>query len=324
MDLLPSSEQEEIISSVRAVLTDNYTVGEPLTNELLNAASAQGWAGLALHETAGGVGYTVVEEALLFQELGHFCVPGNFLAASLGAAIAAEAGQSTILSSILEGTARVSLAQRFSPTEFAVENPLNATHAVVLHEEWIGLFEISALGENEDFSPFDTLIAISKVAAPDSAHAVAIAASPDELRLRGSLLVAAELAGMARATAEQSVAYAKDREQFGQPIGGFQAVKHRCADMATLAEAAECQVRYASLALRDRRPDAEFHVHAARVVASNAAINNAQINVQNHGGIGFTWEHTAHRYVTRVRVRAATCGTRVTELSALIAAEPAV
>lgn len=63
MDLLPSSEQEEIISSVRAVLTDNYTVGEPLTNELLNAASAQGWAGLALHETAGGVGYTVVERS---------------------------------------------------------------------------------------------------------------------------------------------------------------------------------------------------------------------------------------------------------------------
>lgn len=189
------------------------------------------------------MGYTVVEEALLFQELGHFCVPGNFSRCLAWGAIAAEAGQSTILSSILEGTVCASLAQRFSPTEFAVENPLNC-HAVVLHEEWIGL-EISALGENEDLSPFDTLIAISKVAAPDSAHAVAIAASPDELRLRGSLLVAAELLAWHAPLPNSRLPMPKT-EQFGQPIGGFQAVKHRCADMATLAEAAECQVRYAS------------------------------------------------------------------------------
>jgi hypothetical protein len=138
------------------------------------------------------------------------------------------------------------------------------------------------------------------------------------LRLRGTVLVAAELAGIARATAEQSTEYAKDREQFGRPIGSFQAVKHRCADMAVRAEAATSLVRYAALAVVDGLPDAAFHAHAARSVAADAAVANAQVNVQNHGGIGFTWEHTAHRFVTRAQVRTRTLGDRRTHLALLM------
>jgi alkylation response protein AidB-like acyl-CoA dehydrogenase len=139
------------------------------------------------------------------------------------------------------------------------------------------------------------------------------------LRLRANVLVAAELAGIATATAEQSTQYAKDREQFGVPVGSFQAVKHRCADMAVRAEAATSLVRYASLAVRDGLPDAAFHADAARAVAARNAVENAQINVQNHGGIGFTWEHTAHRYVTRAQVRARTLGSLRGALDDLLA-----
>jgi alkylation response protein AidB-like acyl-CoA dehydrogenase len=138
------------------------------------------------------------------------------------------------------------------------------------------------------------------------------------LRLRATVLVAAELAGIATATAEQSTQYGKDREQFGQPVGAFQAVKHRCADMAVRAEAATSLVRYAALAVRDGLPDAAFHAYAARAVAARSAVENAQINVQNHGGIGFTWEHTAHRYVTRAQVRARTVGTLRDSLDGLL------
>jgi alkylation response protein AidB-like acyl-CoA dehydrogenase len=138
------------------------------------------------------------------------------------------------------------------------------------------------------------------------------------LRLRATVLVAAELAGIATATAEQSTQYAKDREQFGVPVGSFQAVKHRCADMAVRAEAATSLVRYAALAVRDGLPDAAFHADAARAVAARNAIENAQINVQNHGGIGFTWEHTAHRYVTRAQVRSRTLGTLRDSLDSLL------
>ena len=141
-------------------------------------------------------------------------------------------------------------------------------------------------------------------------------------RLTATLLTAALLAGIAEAVTEQSVSYAKDREQFGQPIGGFQAVKHRCADMATRAEVANGQLVYAALAVRDGRPDAAFHAHAARVVAAQGAIANAQINIQNHGGIGFTWEHTAHRFLTKARVVANCLGTTASHQAQLLA-EPA-
>ena len=138
------------------------------------------------------------------------------------------------------------------------------------------------------------------------------------LVLRGTVLVASQLAGIAAATAEQSTQYAKDREQFGRPIGSFQAVKHRCADMAVRSDAATSLVRYASLSVVDGLDAAGFHTHAARTMAADAAVANSQINVQNHGGIGFTWEHTAHRYVTRAQVLSRTLGDRRSHLALLL------
>ncbi|HKY17080.1 MAG TPA: acyl-CoA dehydrogenase family protein, partial [Microthrixaceae bacterium] len=114
--------------------------------------------------------------------------------------------------------------------------------------------------------------------------------------------------------------YAKDRQQFGQPIGGFQAVKHRCADMAVRADLASSQVRWAALSIAGSLPDAGAHAAAAAIVASNAAITNAQTNIQNHGGIGFTWEHTAHRFVTRARMWGALLGGVRAHQAALLAA----
>ena len=95
-------------------------------------------------------------------------------------------------------------------------------------------------------------------------------------------------------------------------------MKHRCCDMAVRAEAATCAVRYASLALANGQDDAAFWMHTARTIAGDAAIENVQTNVQNHGGIGFTWEHTAHRFVTRAQVRTRTAGNRFSHLDELL------
>jgi alkylation response protein AidB-like acyl-CoA dehydrogenase len=84
------------------------------------------------------------------------------------------------------------------------------------------------------------------------------------------------------------------------------------------AEVATSQVRLAALALLDGRSDAAFQCEAARVVASDSAVTNAQVNVLNHGGIGFTWEHTAHRYVTRAQVLSRTLGDRREHLRRLL------
>src|SRR6185312_11927444 len=99
---------------------------------------------------------------------------------------------------------------------------------------------------------------------------------------------------------DMSVGYAKTREQFGSPIGAFQAVKHRCADMAVAAALADAQVTFAALSVGDFAPDAEMQVAAARVVAERAALNNIREAIQIHAGIGVTWECDAHLYLKRV------------------------
>jgi alkylation response protein AidB-like acyl-CoA dehydrogenase len=136
-------------------------------------------------------------------------------------------------------------------------------------------------------------------------------------------LIAAQLAGIAEATCAMSVDYAKERQQFGQPIGSFQAVKHRCADMAARAEAAITQTRWAALTVDDSAQStgsAAFEVESARVMATRAAVANAEVNIQNHGGIGFTWEHPAHRFVTRARLLELSGGSLADHQAALLAA----
>jgi alkylation response protein AidB-like acyl-CoA dehydrogenase len=262
-----------------------------MADALWSTAAEQGWFGLGLPEADGGVGYSVVEEALLCIELGRAAVPGPFL----GTILASHCEDESLRASVVAGEVPVGLAEREGDAVCVFDGASNG-HALLLDDG-----QVVRLGELTPDASIDHLISL---ATTSDVTPVAGGTSRD----RTSLLIAASLAGIAAATASQSVEYGMDREQFGQPIGGFQSVKHRCADMAVRAEASLTQVHYASLALRDGAPDATFHVEAAAVVAARSAVENAEINVQNHGGIGFTREHTAHRYVTRARVLAALAG----------------
>lgn len=324
MDLLPTPEQEEIVSSIASVIAGTSVLGEPLSDALWEAAAAQGWFGLGLDESAGGVGYSLAEEVLLFIELGRGCVPGPFLATVVAAHVAAAAGNADLTARLVGGSERVGLAERYDTDDagtarWSILDGDTATLALVADGDRVSVVDLAGV-ERTAIPAFDTLVPVSLATGLESVTPLATAPDAEPILQRATLLVAALLAGMAKATTDQSVQYGMDREQFGQPIGGFQAVKHRCADMATRAEVATCEVLYAALALRDGRSDGPFHAHAARVVAARAAVDNAQVNVQNHGGIGFTWEHTAHRYVTRSRVYAQALGTTPTHLGATLAA----
>ncbi len=264
----------------------------------------------------GGAGFGVVEETLVFAELGRHAVPGPFLAGVIGARLAALEGRSDIAEGIIGGE-RVALC-RADADSYVIYDAADATWWLLSDGDTVAL---APAGDSIPFDGLDVLVPMAR-APRSAAEPLVVAGDGRGLALRGALLASALLGGMARGTAEQSVGYALDREQFGQAIGGFQAVKHRCADMATRAESAECQTRYAALALAQGAPDAAFHVHAARVIAARAAIENAQVNVQNHGGIGFTWEHTAHRFVTRSRVVATQFGDTTDHLAELLT-EPA-
>jgi alkylation response protein AidB-like acyl-CoA dehydrogenase len=303
VDLLPTAEQDEIVASVRAVLEDRHDLGAALDEALWSAAVEQGWFAIGLPEDLGGVGYSLVEEALVFEQIGRVAAPGPFLATVLAARVAAEGGAPELAAELVGGSRRAALAEP-EGDGVRITDHVGSTVALLLDDE-VSLVSLDVITLDEQ-SSFDVLVPLATAAVPTSR--LAVAADPVALRRRATVLLAAQLAGIAAATAEQSVSYAKDREQFGQPIGGFQAVKHRCADMAVRADMALSQVRWAALADERGQSDADFHAEAAAVVAIDAAMSNASINIQNHGGIGFTWEHTAHRYVTRSRMWAAVLG----------------
>lgn len=121
-----------------------------------------------------------------------------------------------------------------------------------------------------------------------------------ELRMR--LLDGAVLAGLAQAALAMAVEYAGLREQFGRPIGSYQAIKHACANMALAARCASDQVTFAAVAMDEERDDAELQVESAFYVASSSALANAGKNIQIHGGVGFSDEAIPHRLLKRARV----------------------
>lgn len=338
MDLLPTEEQDEIVATVRAQLERGFDLHElaardgaatVVDRETWSRCADLGWFGLGLTEALGGVGYTLAEEALLFEQIGEHATPGPFLATVLAARLAALAGHAELTAAVLDGSRLVALAEPHSDPQASVGATVSGTFRVTDHggADLVlvladgGACLIEAQHLTAEPMPSLDLQVPTAIGTVSGVPALCHLDEAPGLLLRATVLVAAELAGIATATAAQSTQYAKDREQFGTPIGAFQAVKHRCADMAVRAEAASTLVRYAALAVLDGRPDAAFHAHAARSVAANAAIENAQTNVQNHGGIGFTWEHTAHRYVTRAQVRSRTVGDVRSHLQDLLGAQ---
>ncbi len=335
MDLLPTEEQDEIINTVRSQLERNFDLhalaeldgaNSVVDSALWKQCAELGWFGLGLPEALGGVGYTLAEEALLFAEIGTHAAPGPFLPTVLAARLAAMVGATELAAQILSGTQLVALAEPHGDTAAVAGATVSGTFRVTdfggadLVLVLVGASAAIVAAADLVAEPLASLDRLVPTAIGTVSQIPALCYQDDAsgLQLRATVLIAAELAGIATATAQQSTQYAKDREQFGTPIGSFQAVKHRCADMAVRADAANSLVRYSAIAVLDGLPDAAFHAHAARVVATNAAIENSQINVQNHGGIGFTYEHTAHRFVTRAQVRSRTVGDLRSHLGGLL------
>ena len=114
-------------------------------------------------------------------------------------------------------------------------------------------------------------------------------------------MLAAEATGLATKVLELSRDYAKERTQFDKPIGAFQAISHRIADMLVLTENARSTTYYAAWAIEEGVPDAALAAATAKVAASEAARLVSQGGMQVHGGIGFTWEHDMHLYYRRAK-----------------------
>jgi alkylation response protein AidB-like acyl-CoA dehydrogenase len=149
----------------------------------------------------------------------------------------------------------------------------------------------------------DNVPARPLVSGPDSARAVQAALTA------GAAMLASEQLGMAERCLEMTVSYLKERYQFARPVGSFQALKHRLADLWVTISQARAAARYAAACLATEDADAPVAVALAKAACSDAATLAAQESVQLHGGIGFTWEHPAHLYLKRAKTTSIALGT---------------
>lgn len=298
-DLNHSEDQRQILGAAAAMLNASYPVARRRAGgpDDLSAIAEFGGFGLALPEDRGGAGFTLVEEALLHVLLGRHLVSTRALATSLACRLAAVCGQDDMAEQLVGGATGVCAAVP-SGGSFLLIDPREATVALVFGDRRLTLIDLDGPKENLTGLGHNVTISRFRPATPAVMGETVDAALLDI----ADLLVCAQLLGIAEAARDLAVSYAQVRQQFGRPIGSFQAIKHHCADMAIAAEMVSSLLDMAALAVRDGRSDAAFQVAALRRLAPRAAISNARICIQVHGGIGFSAEADAHHYLKQAHL----------------------
>jgi alkylation response protein AidB-like acyl-CoA dehydrogenase len=297
----PSADQLALASTI------DESLGALLPLSRLHASHAEdprtwsgleeiGMFGITVSEERGGSGLGAAEEALIVIGLGRRLVAPAILA-TIGATHA-QLGTAAIDL----GGRRVAAAYRSGERIIIVEDP-QADLVLVRDRDGAALYELA------DPSPgsVDHRLWLAHLRSTASlGEPIARFDAQQLLLLR--LIDAAALAGIAEATLDMSVAYAGMREQFGRPIGSFQAVKHHCANMAIAARCARDQTSFAAVAIDEERGDAALQVESALFVAGSAALENAAKNIQIHGGMGFSDEADPHLYLKRAQLLIAIAG----------------
>ncbi|MCG7597912.1 acyl-CoA dehydrogenase [Mycobacterium sp. PSTR-4-N] len=337
-------EHNDLADSVRsfvARVAPSEALHEALETPIANppsfwrAAAEQGLQGVHLSEDVGGQGFGILELAIVAAEFGYGAVPGPFVPSAIASAlIAAHDPKAEVLGGLAAGEVIAA---------YAIDSGLTATRqgsglvvrgevravpaaaqasvlvlpvAIESGEEWVVLDAASL--EIEPVPSVDPLRPIAHVranAVEVSDDRVLSTVSRDLARAIITTVLSAECIGVARWATDTASAYAKIREQFGRPIGQFQAIKHKCAGMIAETERATSAVWDAARAIdEERHGDAEtvssfqFAAAVAATLAPVAAQHCAQDCIQVHGGIGFTWEHDTNVYYRRAIVLAAAFG----------------
>jgi alkylation response protein AidB-like acyl-CoA dehydrogenase len=298
-----TAEQLELVDSFTRPLEEFYPPArlhaiEHSDYDQWATAAEFGWFGISLPEDAGGIGLSVVEESLLFEKFGRHLISPSFMAAALGAKIAALGGNTELAQKIIGGEITIAAARR-NAAGITLLDAENARLCLVLSEQGGALFAAETILGRKLLHHAQWSIALEAAAPPGNPIAQA---SAEQIGAAQNLLIAAQLTGIAAATLDMAVAYAQLRQQFGVAIGSFQAIKHYCTDMAMHVQAARDTLSFAAVALAQARPDANFQAAAALVVATRAAFFNTGKNIQIHGGMGFSAECDAHLYLKRAHV----------------------
>jgi alkylation response protein AidB-like acyl-CoA dehydrogenase len=252
--------------------------------------------GLRLPESRGGVGLGMADAVVVFAELGRRLVPGPLVWTQLAAGLVDGAATGERVVGGLDASDAAS-------GPWLVEHWDRLDALIVLRVGGVERLDPKGVPATTAGVPLDPHTPLHLVETLPHGEPVGDAELVRQLRLEGAALVAAQMLGIAEATLELATEYAKRREQFGRPIGSFQSIKHMLADMFVRQEVARAAAYAAGATLDDPLAgDPARAVATAKVVAGEAARENARACIQIHGGMGFTWEIPAHYYLKRAWV----------------------
>ncbi len=306
MDFDLTSEQREIKNVARELLASRSPFSK--VREAAEAAAYDaalwselvglGWPGIAVATEHGGQGLGAVELAVLLEELGYACAATPFLSTATAAAVIQATGTDEQRARWLPGLASGELTAGIGTRELAADAD-GAAVVLVLDGDEAQLLASPATGE---FVSIDPTRRYATVAGGEGTPLGPGAAD----RVRAAL--AAELVGVCQRALDMTLTYVKERQQFGVPVGSFQAVSHRCAEMLLHTESVRSSAYYAAWAAD---ADPQLRVEAAALAAAAAAEGGPSVTasaIQMHGGIGFTWEADVHWLFKRAQLDVALLG----------------
>ncbi len=280
-----------------------------------------GWMGLHVPEELGGSGFGLEELVVVAEEMGRAICPGPFVPTVIASAALCACGSAEtfqrLLPALAGGTKVAGLALESDLT--VREGKASGSAAAVLSADLADVILVAAGADLVVFDAGSPGVAVHSRANLDPsrrASKVTFSEAPCEVIDGGAralvdaarVILAAEATGVARRCTDEAAEYAKVRVQFGRPIGTYQAVKHHCANMAVATELATAAVWDAARAARADSAQLSFAAAVAACLACEAAELASNLNIQVHGGIGFTWEHDAHLYLRRAAAISALVG----------------
>ncbi|SCL13818.1 Acyl-CoA dehydrogenase [Micromonospora nigra] len=342
-DLLYSEDEEALRDSVRALLTTHapwqrtlsrIEGDEPYDAALWARLAGLGVTGLAVPEGHGGAGAGFREVAVVLEELGRAVAPVPYLGVAVATRALLAGGATDLLGPLAAGRCNPVLAVPFAAGPDLGPRPVAVGPGPALSGEVAGiadalpadvllvpasdgLYAVDAAGPGVrttpvvSLDPTRTLADVTLADAPArlvAGGADARAAVADALTA-GAVLLASEQVGVAQWCLDATVEHVGARHQFGRPVGSFQAVKHRLADVWVEVSEARAVARYAADCLATADPDTAVAAALAQAYCGPVAVRAAEAAVQLHGGLGFTWEHPAHLYLKRAKSAAIAFGT---------------
>ena len=312
-----NDEQREIQGTAKEFLADRFKpakvreLAESRSYEdgLWKQISELGWPGIAIPEDDGGQGLGMVELAVLLEQSGYACAPSPLLGSAGAALVISEAGsdeqRAEWLSKLASGEVTGSFGG-FSEGESTLFCDLPTADVVVTFD---GEGALVAPASELDFEPIEAIDATRSYGLAAEAAGERLPGDVDAGRDRLAVAIAAELTGIAQRTLDMAVDYAREREQFGRPIGAYQAVGHRCAAMLLATEESRSLTYYAAWAADAEPESLPLAAAMAGARAGDAGWEVPASALQVLGGIGFTWEHDLQFWLKRGRVAGRMLGT---------------